>query len=185
MALDRDTILADNLRESLNLYQRSLVWAMTASSTFFVLTLSLCNPELASVSVLYGQLSGAVAWAVALGLSFVLGILAASALKNAETVLDRLNLASEVVDALLLHPSLATNANGFVRIGAVAFSPLTVLIAFGLELWREAPTSQRDLYWWLGLLLFILVISGPYVVIALRLGSRFKLPQPASGGDAA
>ena len=34
MALEQDTILVENLRESLNLYQRSLVWAMTAVPSF-------------------------------------------------------------------------------------------------------------------------------------------------------
>ena len=34
MALDHDVILVENFRESLDLYQRSLVWAMTASPQF-------------------------------------------------------------------------------------------------------------------------------------------------------
>ena len=58
MALDRDAILVDNLRGALDLYQRSLVWSMTAAAAFFVLTLSLGDPTFASVSVLYVQLSG-------------------------------------------------------------------------------------------------------------------------------
>ena len=177
MALDPDVILVENFRESLNLYQRSLVWAMTASAAFFVLTLSLGDPKLPSVSVLYGQLSGPAAWFVALGLFFVLGILAGSALRSAEASLAKLDVKSDVIAAVLLYPSLATNTNGFVRIGTVMFSPIAVLIAFGLELRREsAGALERDVSWWLGLAMFVVLIAAPYLGIASRvwhqLGAR-------------
>lgn len=169
MALDHDVILVENFRESLDLYQRSLVWAMTASSAFFVLTLSLGDSRFPSVSVLYGQLSGPAAWFVALGLFFVLGILAGSALQSAEAALARLKVESKMTAAVLLYPSLATNSNGFVRVGTVLFSPIVVLIAFGLELWREWDgTIERDVWWWFGLLLFVVLIAAPYVGIASR-----------------
>ena len=177
MPLDHDVILVENFRESLSLYQRSLVWAMTASAAFFMLTLSLGDPKLPSVSVLYGQLSGPAAWFVALGLFFVLGILAGSALRSAEAALARLDVESKVLAAVLLHPSLATNTNGFVRVGTVMFSPIAVLIAFGLELRRESVGAiERDVSWWLGLVLFVVFIAVPYLGIASRiwhpLGSR-------------
>jgi hypothetical protein len=92
MAIDRDAVLVDNLRASLDLYQRSLVWAMTASAAFFVLTLGLGDPARPTISVLYGELSGLVAWLIALALFFVLGILAGWALRNAEAVLARMRL---------------------------------------------------------------------------------------------
>lgn len=94
MSLDRDAILLDNLRASLDLYQRSLVWAMTAAAAFFVLTLSLGD-----------------------------------------------------------------------------------LIAFAIELQREAASSApRSAAWWLGLLMFVVLVAAPYAAIAgrvwYRLGSR-------------
>ena len=190
MALDHNVILVENFRESLNLYQRSLVWAMTAAAAFFMLTLSLRNPKLPSVSVLYGELSGPAAWFVALGLFFVLGILAASALRNAEAALGRLDVESKVVEAVLLYPSLATNTNGFVRVGTVLFSPIVVLIAFGLELWREADGEvARDVWWWFGLALFVVLIAAPYLAIVSRvrhqLGTQSSKPRPATGGTGA
>jgi hypothetical protein len=184
MSLDRDAILLDNLRASLDLYQRSLVWAMTAAAAFFVLTLSLGDSNLPSISVLYGQLSGPAAWFVALGLFFVLGILAGSALRNAEAVLGELHVPREVVDAALLYPSLATSRNGPVRVGTVIFPPITVLIAFAIELQREAASSApRTAAWWLGLLMFVVLVAAPYAAIAGRvwhhLGSRPRKALPS------
>jgi hypothetical protein len=183
MALDKDEILVDNLRESLNFYQRSLVWAMTASAAFYVLTLS----PLQSISVLYGQLSGTAASLIALGLFFVLGILAGSALRNAEAVLSEMQVDSRIRDATLLYPSLATNTNGFIRIGTVLFCPITVWIAFGVELRRESATAgPRDVWWWSGLAWFFLLTAVPYADIASRLwhkiGSRRAEPAQPVGG---
>lgn len=193
MALDHDVILVENFRQSLDLYQRSLVWAMTAAAAFFVLTLSLGDSKLPSVSILYGQLSGPVAWFVALGLFFVLGILAGSALRSAEAALARLDVKVKMIAAILLYPSLATNTNGFVRIGTVMFAPIAVLIGFGLELRRESVGAvERDASWWLALMLFVVLIAAPYVVIATRiwhpLGSPRNKPLPptrriAGGGS--
>ena len=114
MALERDNILVDNLRESLNLYQRSLVWAMTAAAVFFIFSLSLDNKTMRSVSILYGEVSRPIAWMLAMGFSFVLGLLAGSALVNAKATLSRLSklegVHHDVLDDILLYPSLATNA---------------------------------------------------------------------------
>ena len=181
MAIERDMILIDNLRESLNLYQRSLIWAMTAAAAFFILSVNLGNPTMPSVPILYGELSRPVAWIVALGLSIVLGILAGSALGNAKANLSRVSklegVGQDVLDDILLYPSLATNSNGWVRVGTVLFSPVTVLIGFGLQISREwTGGAHRDPSWWVGLALFVVLIAAPYVVIASqvwqRVGSR-------------
>lgn len=194
MALERNTILADNLRESLNLYQRSLVWAMTASAAFFVLSVTLGDPVVPSVPVLYGKLSGPSAWFIALGLFFVLGILSGSALSNAELVLSELQrptagspgppLEPDVLNAILLYPSLATNANGWIRVGTVMFSPIIVLIAFGLELRRESASTSVDVFSWLRLIGLVALIAAPYLNTARRLwrpiGSRSDKPLPVN-----
>jgi hypothetical protein len=173
MALERDEILADNLRESLNLYQRSLVWAMTAAAAFFIFSLSLGNPMMPSVPILYGELSRPIAWMIALGLSFVLGILAGSALGNANATLSRLStlegVKQDVLDDILLYPSLATNTNSLVRFGTILFSPVMVLIGFSLEISREwAGGAHRNPSWWLGLAIFVVIIAAPYVGIATQ-----------------
>ena len=173
MAIERDKILVDNLRESLNLYQRSLVWAMTAAAAFFIFSLSLGNPSMPSIPVLYGEVSRPVAWILALGLSFVLGILAASALGNANATLSRLSklegINQDVLDDILFYPSLATNANSVVRFGAVLFSPAAVLIGFSLEISREwSGGAHRNASWWVGLLIFVIIIAAPYVGIVIQ-----------------
>jgi hypothetical protein len=180
MALDRDAILVENLRSSLDLYQRSLVWAMTASAAFFVLTFSLSDPS-SSVTVLYGTLSGPAAWYIALALFFVLGVLAGSALRNAEAVIAAMRVDHEVLRAALLYPSLATSGNGFIRIGTVVFCPLVVWIGFGWELYLEAATSaRRGVEFWMGLAFFGLITAGPYAAIVTQVwhqvGSRPRRP---------
>jgi hypothetical protein len=192
MALDEDTILLENFRESLQLYQRALVWAMTAAAAFFLLTLSLGDPQPASISILYGRLSGPAAWVIAMGMFVVLGILAGSSLSNAEAALAKLRVGTEIREAILLYPSLATTPNGFVRIGTVLLSPAVVMIGFGLELYRESDVSApRGVAWGLGLLMWVMLVVAPYASIAYRLwhqlGSR-PYPQkpvasPADSGQ--
>jgi len=179
MSLDRDTILVENFRQSLDLYQRSLVWAMTASAAFFILSLNLGDPQFSTVSVLYGRLSGPAAWFVSLALFFVLGILAGSALHSAKTVRARFAAPSDIVEAVLLYPSLATNAYGVVRVGTVLFSPVVVLIGIVIELRREWPGSNgHDLSWWLTLAAYVILLVAPYGRIAFLL--RHPLGSPSS-----
>ena len=45
MPLEREKILVDNLLTCLNLYQTSLVWALTAAVAFFLLTVRLRAPS--------------------------------------------------------------------------------------------------------------------------------------------
>jgi hypothetical protein len=189
VALDRDQILVENLRASLDLYQRSLVWAMTATAAFCVFTFNLFAPNPPTVSVAYGQVSAPAAWAVALALYFVLGILAASALRHAQIVVSSARLDPEVLEAALLYPSLATSANDFIRIGTVVLCPIAIWIAFGLELYRESATSvaERDGWYWLSLMLFGLLAGGPYGLIAIRLrhplGYRTRRPLQATSAS--
>jgi hypothetical protein len=180
MVLDHATVLAENLKKSFSLYERYIVWAMTASAAFFMITFTLDDEIIPTVSVLYGKLSGPAAWYIAKGLFLVLGILAASTLKNVEAVCLRFeslcdhstktHVDEETLKALMLYPSLATNPNNFIRIGTALFSPIAILVGFGLQLYRELPkTSTKDIHWWLGLCLFILTIWAPYAVIVIRL----------------
>lgn len=179
MALERNVILVDNLRESLNLYQRSLVWAMTAAASFFILSFSLNDPKTASIPVLYGELSRPVAWYVAFGLFFVLGILAGSAIQNAGAILSKMGAAEpkveqNVLEAALLYPSFATSSSDFIRTGTVLFSPLAVLIAFGLQLRREYMGVTRfSAGAWITLIVFVVLIVIPYARILQRVWKPF------------
>jgi len=180
MALERDEILVGNLRESLNLYQRSLVWAMTAAAAFFIFSLSLGNATMPSVPILYGEVSRPVAWMLAMGLSFVLGLLAGSALVNAKATLSRLSklegVKPDVLDDILLYPSLATNAYKWIRIGTALFPPVVILIGFGLQVSREwSRVAHNNPIWWLSLALFVMIIGAPYVVIAIQVRELRRL----------
>jgi hypothetical protein len=166
MKLDRDAVLLDNFRKSLDLYQTSLVWSMTASAVFFLLTVNLHNPHNEPIKVLYGELSSTAAWFVALGLFWILGILAATALGNTEAVLEKMEVEGEDRVVLQLYPSLATVPSRFIRIGAAIFSPIAVWIAFFIERHREPPFNGSKE--WVGLIVFFLVTVGPYGVIAFR-----------------
>ena len=91
MPLERETILVDNLLACLNLYQRSLVWALTASLAFFLLTLRLRDPSQPHVPLLSIEIHLATAWCLALALFLVFGGFALSALHRAEAILPQLN----------------------------------------------------------------------------------------------
>jgi len=54
MALSRDDILLDNIKEALALYQRSLVWATTAALSGGLITLRLRDPNPEPIPILFG-----------------------------------------------------------------------------------------------------------------------------------
>ncbi len=174
MALERETILLENLRESLNFYQRSLVWGMTAAAAFFFVTLSLDNSATLTVPVVYGEVSRPAAWGIAFGLYYVLGILAASFLKNVKVILLKLKevepeIAPDVLEAVLLYPSLATNISRSVRVGSALFPPTAIMIAFALRLYVEAGRGdgmKQETWWFLPLLMLLMAL--PYLYIAKR-----------------
>ena len=87
MPLEREKILVDNLLACFNLYQNSIVWAMTASFAFFLLTLRLRAPSQPKVSLLYTEINLTTAWLIALALFLVFGGVALTALHRAEVIL--------------------------------------------------------------------------------------------------
>src|SRR5262245_58397478 len=136
MPLEREKILVDNLLACFNLYQRSIVWAMTASFVFFLLTLRLrgdpatdydYHPQQSKVALLYTEINLPIAWLIALALFIVFGGLALTALHRAEAILTKLNPPPELREAILLYPSLATNQNMLVRVGSVLLCPIAVV----------------------------------------------------------
>ena len=127
MSLIKNEILLENLRKSLDFYNQSIVWSMTAAAVCLMLALTLRNTksppihvlygESPSIHVLYGELSLSLAWGVAFASTFVLGILASSATGNVERILKKMSVDDDIREAIMLYPSFATNSNGFVRIG--------------------------------------------------------------------
>jgi hypothetical protein len=184
MALNRDTILLENLRESLNFYQRSLVWGMTAAAAFVVITFSLDNPAAVSVQALYGELSRPAAWGIAFGLYYVLGFLAISYLRNVEVILLKMRtepkIDIDVIETMLLYPSLATNSSWWVRVGSALVSPLAISIAFVIRLYIESTRGplHKDLWWEFPII--ILVIAIPYGYIAERLWKPIRRESTSS-----
>lgn len=168
MPVEREAILIDNIRGCLDLYQRSIVWAITASLVFFLLSLRLGNTAQPPVQILYAELSLPAAWFVALALFFLLGGFALSAIRRAELNLSKLNIPSEVQEAVLLYPSLATSLNSLFRVGSVLLCPLIVFVAFAIELHREwggQVGKVMENSRWVGLLTFCLIILGIYGTI--------------------
>jgi hypothetical protein len=118
MPLERDQMLVDNLLACLNLYHTSLVWALTAAVAFFLLTARLRVPS---------PPNPPTAWLIALAFCVVWGGVALMALHRAEAILFKLHLSSEVREAVLLYPSLATNQSFVVRVGSVLLCPLAIV----------------------------------------------------------
>jgi hypothetical protein len=166
--VEREAILVDNIRGCLDLYQRSIVWAMTASLVFFLLSLRLGNTAQPPVQILYAEMSLPAAWFAALVLFFLLGGFALSAIRRAELNLTKLNPFAEVREAVLLYPSLATSRSSLFRVGSVVLCPFAVLVAFAIELhreWEGQVGKVMEESRWVGLLVFFLIIIGIYGAI--------------------
>jgi hypothetical protein len=140
MPLERDKMLVDNLLACLNLYHTSLVWALTAAVAFFLLTLRLRAPSPSTVPPLSTTPNPPTAWLIALAFCVVWGGVALMALHRAEAILLKLHLSSEVREAVLLYPSLATNQSLVVRVGAVLLCPLAIVAGIVREV-RHALTG--------------------------------------------
>jgi hypothetical protein len=178
MPLEREKILVDNLLACLNLYHTSLVWALTAAVAFFLLTLRLRALSPPTVPPLSPAINPTTAWLIALALCMVLGGMALMALHRAEAILMKLNLSSELLEAILLYPSLATNQSFVVRVGAVLLCPLAIVAGIVRAVWhelrREAGNWQNlhaTLWGWY--FLCSLVILAVYGGIAGRIWIPF------------
>src|SRR5262245_523033 len=166
MALSRDEILLDNIKEALALYQRSLMWATTAALSGGLITLTLEDPNAPSVALLTGVVSAPVAWAISQALYIVFGALAYSALNRYKRALDALNPSDDIFTAIQMCPSLATLPGRFFRLGSVWMPMLVTLASWAFELHRENHGwNMPDGGSWLGLVVLVGVLVVPYVAI--------------------
>jgi hypothetical protein len=168
MPLEREKLLADNLLACLHLYHNSLVWALTASVVFFLLTVRLHTPSQSAVPPFSTAIHPTTAWLIALALCLVLGGLALTALHRAEAILMKLNFSSELREAILLYPSLATNQSLVVRVGSVLLCPLAIVAGmviavrheFTGEAWHWQHLSSAPWGWYFLCSLIILAVYG-------------------------
>lgn len=184
MPLERDAILLDNLKGTLALYQRAVLWSMTAAAVFFLLSLRLGDPNRPPIQVLYGEISVPAAWGIALVLFFLLGGFALSMIRRAETVLAELSPSGAIRGAIQSLPSLATIPNAFYRVGVVLFCPLAVFAAMALELRREwvgrsvGDVLSNSLG---GLLMFAALVLALYLSIVRHVWRPFGSPPGEPG----
>jgi hypothetical protein len=179
MSLEKDEILVENLRKALDFYQQAIVWSMTAASVCLLLSLRLRNPNSPPIEVLYSVVSVSFGWAVAFTATFVLGIVAWSAIQNVARIVGRMSVEEDLREAVLMYPSFATNPNKLVRFGTALLPPFLGLIAFGIELINEShlpggqPLLHRSVDHWVGCIMALLMLFGPYGGIIRGLRSEF------------
>ncbi|WP_433971890.1 hypothetical protein [Tunturiibacter lichenicola] len=179
MTLEKDEILVENLRRSLDFYQQAIVWSMTAASVCLLLSLRLRNPNSPPIEVLYGVVNVSFGWAVAFAATFVFGIVAWSAIENVARILGRMSVEEDLREAVLMYPSFATNPNKWVRFGTALLPPFLGLVASGIELINEShlpggqPLLHRSMGQWVGCIMWLLVLFGPYEGIIRGLRSEF------------
>ena len=179
MSLEKDEILMENLRRSLDFYQQAIVWSMTASSACLLLSLRLRNPNSAPIEVLYGVVSVSFGWAVAFTATVVSGVVAWSAIENVARILGRMSVAEDLRQAILTYPSFATNPNKGVRFGTALLPPILALVASVIELINEShlpggqPLLHRSVSQWIGCITLFLLPFGPYEGIIRGLRSEF------------
>jgi hypothetical protein len=178
MPLEREKILVDNLLTCLNLYQTSLVWALTAAVAFFLLTVRLRTPSPPTVPPLSTASNPTTAWLIALALCVVFGGVALTALHRAEAILIKLYPSSELREAILLYPSLATNQSLVVRVGSVLLCPLAIVTGIVMEVrheltgeawhWQNLASAMWGWYF-----IFSLIILAVYGGLAGRIWTPF------------
>jgi hypothetical protein len=180
MTLRSEAILLDGMREALALYQRSLMWAITASLSSILLSPRFRAPSATTVEVLWGHLSLPVAWLLSVLLFFIFSALAVSAIRRARQILVRLAPEKPVLDAIMLFPSLATLSSGFFRIGSVVLPPLALLIGMWLELsWERARSDTDETFWlWFGVLVIVMLVLLPYSIILNAVWHPLRLAVP-------
>jgi hypothetical protein len=168
MPLEREKLLIDHLLACLQLYHNALVWALIASVVFVLLTVRLRAPSQSTVPPFSTALHPTTTWLIALTLCLVLGGLALVALHRAEAILMQLHLSSELREAILLYPSLATNQSLVVRVGAVLLCPLAIVAGmvmairyeFPGEAWHWQHLSAAPWGWYFLCALIILAVYG-------------------------
>ena len=176
MPIEPEAIQIENIRACLDLYQRSIIWAMTASAALFLLSWRQFDQVQPRVHLLYTEVNLFAAYFVALALFFLIGGFALSAIRRAELILSKLNLPDEIQRAVFFYPSLATNPNRFYRIGTVLFGPIAVLTAWGIEIyrtWGKLVAANIAMNAILGLGLAAIVILIIYGKIAKRVWHPF------------
>ena len=188
MSISRETILLDNIKEALALYQRSLVWATTSALSGLLIAIGLREAAADRIPILTGTLSAPSAWAIAQALYLVFGALALSAIRRYHLALIALNPPSEILRAIRLYPSLATLPGRFFRLGSVLVPPLATIASWIIELVREhsRQASSPDLSWWLGMVVLTILLLAPYsgILFSLR-AMRIWKPQPSASNASA
>ena len=164
MSISRDPILLDNVKASLDLYQRSLMWGITASLSAVLIAWRLRQGVGQPVSLLTTQVSASTGIVIALGLNTLFGFLAFNALQRYLIALKSLSptLDLKLFEAIMLNPSLATSPPGF-RIGSALVPPLAAIVAWIIEIPRlRQITPDFDwATWGFTLLVFI----SPYIAV--------------------
>jgi hypothetical protein len=143
-----------------------------------------------SVEVLHGTVSAPLAWFIAQVLYVVFGALALSGIRRYYQALVLLNPSTEILGAIRLFPSLATQPGRFFRLGSVFLPVAAAVASWIIELAREHQSgAQLTVEWFMGLALVGAVILFPYAGIlytlrALRLLSPEPLVRSFSGPSA-
>ena len=166
MSISRDQILVDNVKASLDLYQRSLTWGITASLSAMLIAWRLRQGVGPSVSLLTTQVSASTAILIALGLNILFGFLAHYALQRYLTAWDSLSPTfaedPKLLEAIMLNPSLATSPPGF-RIGSALVPPLATIAVWIIEI----PHLRQIMpdFDWFTYSFILLVLISPYLAI--------------------
>ncbi|MCH8147523.1 MAG: hypothetical protein IH987_05940 [Planctomycetes bacterium] len=189
MITDGQHVLVENFRECVRVYQRYTMLAIGAAFCLLLFSLRLkreaSQNEEMRVEVLYGDVPTITAWFIALGFYFVLGIFAYYAVHRAKQIVQRLADNAEIIEALSMYPSLATEPNPLFRIGSVIISPCLVVASMLIELTRSYESKVWTDYPWGGFLIVAVIVLAPCISILIELkapvGTVSNAPDDGSG----
>lgn len=165
-----DKIKAENLKETLSQIQTYLIWGIGSALSFFIL--SSTNPTSTTIQVplpgAFISVTPGLAETIALAICWISGALASYAHERAQRIVLSLQHNREMLDALLLYPSIATEIYSAVRV-APAFISAVLLITGLISKWTSL---QVEILW--RVFVFLILLS-PYLYLIIQL-TYFSLP---------
>jgi hypothetical protein len=165
METEVEKILLDNFKETLKQFQNYIVWALVATLSYYLLTLSKSNTTQLNLPVIgsINAIDKSLASVISISVFWFLGAMASYALERADRIAVTLKAygKEKLLKAMVTYPSIATEPYPLIRL-APALISILLIIAARVEVWSSASKTDRQLS-----VLFLLLV--PYITIAVKL----------------
>lgn len=170
-----EKLYVEALRESSRSFQTWMAWAIGASLSLVVFTLSPPPPEARAALPIPGAMftvSRAGAEFLAITVYIVAAILAASTFESVRRARMHLRNSPELLEAASLFPSFATFSSRKLRVFVGLLPWLLLVLAAGIQNSRSATPAD-----WINLALGLFMLGAPYWTLAAFLAQASVKPE--------